>query len=104
MNGVAFSPDGKTLATVGFDTVVRLWGVQDGNEILALTGNQAPITSVDISPDGKQLVTGSADGSVRVYALDIEDLMELARQRLTRRFTDQECQKFLHMDACPLAP
>jgi hypothetical protein len=38
---------------------------------------------------------------VRVYALDIDDLVGLARDRVTRGFTDQECRQYLHMFACP---
>ena len=52
-------------------------------------------------PDGERLATSSLDGMVRVYALDVQDLMELARQRLTRTLMLDECQRYLHVLACP---
>jgi len=104
VNSVDFDPKGKFLATGGFDSTVRLWDVTNGKLILAINGNQAPISSVDISPDGKRLVTSSADGTVRVFALDIEELMELARNRVTRLLTEAECQKYLHLEQCPATP
>jgi len=42
-----------------------------------------------------------ADGTVRVLALDIDDLIDLARSRLTRSWTQDECQTYLHRDTCP---
>jgi hypothetical protein len=47
------------------------------------------------------LVSGGWDGTVRVYALKLEDLVALARQRLTRSLTDEECRRYLHVEACP---
>ena len=41
---------------------------------------------------------------MRIYALDIEDLMELARKYLTRWFTLEECQQFLHTSDCQHDP
>jgi hypothetical protein len=38
---------------------------------------------------------------VRVYLLSIEELVALARSRLTRGLTDEECQQYLHVDTCP---
>jgi len=38
---------------------------------------------------------------VRVYVLPIEDLMALAKSRVTRSLTPQECQKYLHVEQCP---
>ena len=41
---------------------------------------------------------------VRVYALQMEDLVALAKSRLTRSLTTEECQKYLHVEQCPLEP
>jgi hypothetical protein len=38
---------------------------------------------------------------VRIWALDIDDLLEIARQNVTRSLTDEECRLYLHTAACP---
>jgi hypothetical protein len=40
---------------------------------------------------------------VRIWALDVDDLLEIAHQKLTRTWTDDECRQFLHLEACPTA-
>jgi hypothetical protein len=44
------------------------------------------------------------DRIVHIYELNIEDLIVLARSRLTRELTRNECQKYLHLDVCPSMP
>lgn len=66
---VAFSPDGQTLAAGGdySDPSIRLWNLQDGENIRTLTGHTERITSVAFSPDGTILASGSADNTVRLW-------------------------------------
>jgi hypothetical protein len=56
---------------------------------------------VAYSPDGARLVATSRDATARVYAATIDDLVALAQSRLTRTLTEQECQQYLHVEACP---
>ena len=86
------------------DTTTKVWDISSGQESLTLTGHTLIALEVAFSPDGTRLASASYDGTVRVYLLRIEDLMELARKRLTRSLTTLECQKFLHMQECPAAP
>ena len=93
---VCFGPDGKRLVTVSWDGSLKLWDPLSGGELLTLSSYGRQFASVAFSLDGRRLVSGSRDGIVRVYCLDIEDLIALAAQRVTRFLTPQERLKFLH--------
>jgi hypothetical protein len=67
---------------------------------LALTSSPAALTRVAYSPDGRRLVTAESD-DIRVPALAIDDLVGLARSRVTRWWTDDECHKLLHLEQRP---
>jgi WD40 repeat protein/DNA-binding CsgD family transcriptional regulator len=101
VNQVAFSPNGTRVVTSSEDGTTKLWDARTGEEQLALYGPYHPVYGVDFSPDGRLLATASADGTVSLYVLPIDELVELARDRVTRTLTDEECRQYLHLDACP---
>ena len=95
-----FSPNGDILATSGFDGTIRLWDMESGQESLILAEN-AGGPDMDFSPDGRFLVLAGGDGTARAFVISLDDLIELAKSRLSRSFTLEECQKYLHMESCP---
>ncbi|UCH60845.1 MAG: hypothetical protein JSV61_05015, partial [Anaerolineales bacterium] len=97
--GAAFNPDGSRLVTGSYDGTVKVWDLSSGVGsvplLLSLPVTGWPIYS-HFSPEGRYLsVGGFPDQLVRVFILDINELVNLARSRVTRSFTCQECQQYL---------
>lgn len=81
---------------------VVLTELQGGRTRLELSTGHAGGGAFDLgmSPDGRFLATAGGDGTVRLFVLSVDDLLELARSRVTRSLTDEECRRFLHVDRC----
>jgi WD40 repeat protein len=79
VGGVAFSPDGKHLATAAADKTVRLWNVATGRVAVSLRGHEDIVCAVAFAPDGRTLASAGYDGTVRLW--DPAN----AQQRLTLR-------------------
>jgi WD40 repeat protein/serine/threonine protein kinase/DNA-binding SARP family transcriptional activator len=98
---VAFSRDGARLAmaTVDGSSSTRIWDWPGDAELLKLTDGGFRIA---LSPDGKLLagVRSEPTPYVKVWALDVDRLLEIARARVTRSLTDAECRQYLQ-GPCP---
>jgi WD40 repeat protein len=69
VEGVAFAPDGKAVASAGRDGAVRLRDPATGKELKSLKVGGKPPTRVAFSPDGKRLAWGDWDGQVVLWDL-----------------------------------
>jgi WD40 repeat protein len=68
VNSVAFSPDGKIIASGGADKTIKLWDVTTGQVIKTLfTGHNNGFYSVVFSPDGKTIASGGADKTIKLW-------------------------------------
>jgi WD40 repeat protein len=76
INGVAFSPDSKQLATSGSDDIARLWNIS-GKQLAEFKGHQGRVNNVVFSPDGKQLATSGDDGMARLWDTSGRQLAEI---------------------------
>jgi WD40 repeat protein/transcriptional regulator with XRE-family HTH domain len=104
--GVAFSPDGKQIAATGGGRDSKIWDFETGRELITLPGG----FEVQFTADGTRLSvvrrddTALVSETVHVYTLRLDELLALAKSRVTRSLTTDECKQYLHMQQCPSEP
>jgi WD40 repeat protein len=70
---VAWNPDGKTLATAGFDNTVRLWDASTRKALRTYEGHTKIVLTVAISPGGKQILSAGNDNTARLWEYPVAD-------------------------------
>lgn len=66
---IAITPDGQLLVSGGDDRIVKVWNINEGEEIYTLIGHSASVISVAISPDGETLASASTNQTIRLWNL-----------------------------------
>jgi WD40 repeat protein/energy-coupling factor transporter ATP-binding protein EcfA2 len=101
VSGLAFSPDGKQVASCSADWTIHLWNTAQlaaRQPPLVLTDFGAWVMSLCFTPDGKRLIGASADRTVRVRTVSIPDLYQDLLRRLTRPLNHSEWEQYVDKD------
>jgi WD40 repeat protein len=72
MNAVAFSPDGKYVASAGADGTVKIWNTSTGDVVQTLKAHDGSVVCVAYHPDGKHVASTGSDRTVKVWDLTTE--------------------------------
>lgn len=86
---VAFSPDGRMLASTGADKLLKLWGVEGGTQLNTLS-DQATYGSAVFNPDGTRLVVASSEGRSSGDVIHVWDLSSGKLSTIIRNRTSSE--------------
>jgi WD40 repeat protein len=95
------SPGGTKIASADFSGLVRIWDLRSGKPLQDLPFGDVPIENVEFLDNRHLLVAPATGPDVQIVTLDIDELIRIARSRLTRGFTQEECRTYLHVDTCP---
>lgn len=96
---VEASPNGSRWMTGSVDGTVRIWDAATGVTLLTLEAQtEGPGLRLAFLDDDRIAVAGNAE--IRIYTLDVEDLLAIARERATRSLTPAECRQYLQRDGC----
>ena len=87
---LSFSPDGRRLASAGFDAKIKIWDTESGLELLTLSGHTSWIWKMHFSPDGRRILSCGRDRTLRIW-----DASPLGSRcgPLRRRETGSVCRK-----------
>jgi DNA-binding SARP family transcriptional activator/WD40 repeat protein len=98
---VWFSPDSTRIVTSTDDGTARVWNAHTGELIFTSLDEPSDLKFAFFSSDGSKIALLYSDGRILVHAIAFEDVLEIAKGRVTRSLTDLECRTYLHVPACP---
>ncbi|MBI4850825.1 MAG: AAA-like domain-containing protein [Acidobacteria bacterium] len=75
VNSIAFSPDGKFLASGSSDKTIKLWDITSSKVLAVFQGHTSGVISIAFSPDGKFLASGSSDKTIKLWDITLNKLL-----------------------------
>ena len=106
ITGIAFHSEKKLIALTSAQLETKILNFETWQEVLTLPGGW----SVQFTPDGRRVVIGMDEPTrltqavVRMYLLELDEVVVLAKSRVIRSLTSLECKRYLHMEQCPPEP
>jgi WD40 repeat protein len=92
VTSLAFSPDGRTLASGSADQHLKLWDVKSGSLLKTLLGQPDALLSLSFSPDGQSLIAAGESRSVQTWNLNLPALMQQGCERLRHYLTNHAAE------------
>lgn len=99
---IEISDDGAMIATAGRDGFAKVWDIETGellHEIHASADDR--VQAVEFADDDKHLLVAVAGGPLAIYTLDVDELLGIARDRVSRGFNETECSLYFPDTSCP---
>jgi WD40 repeat protein len=91
---MAISDDETMVALADREGNVHVLALATGELLELISLDDRDITNVEFIADDRHLLITGATGPVEIITLDAEELLEIARRRISRTFTSDECQQF----------
>jgi DNA-binding SARP family transcriptional activator/WD40 repeat protein len=94
-----FDQSGERIATRSLDGTVNVWDADTGGLLFTPPSESSKPMRIWFSEDGSRLIVVYEDGRILVYPIALSDAIEIARSRVTRSLTPEECQRY-HVTSC----
>ncbi|MDH5597543.1 MAG: hypothetical protein OEY34_00375, partial [Cyclobacteriaceae bacterium] len=99
VSDIEFSDDGKIMATASLDRTIRIWVLDEIDELpIVLDDNDAYVWDMDFSPDSRYLLAACDDGEMRVWATDPDLMAAKMCGKLSRNMTFEEWETYVGND------